>query len=117
MRAGVDRLAASIDREQQAGFLQRLAQRRGPVVQAAGADAQARARRRIVDPQVVRPRFVVALVDQPAREHPAQAVLVAAIGAQQHQHLDLAAHALAQQHERRGRARNGGLVGAHRRRS
>ena len=87
-RVELDQPVVRIDRDQQSGLLEALAQRGDVVVQAAFGQAERSARLRIVEAGAHAVRGAVRAVDQAAREDPGTAVVVAALGTPAQQHLD-----------------------------
>ena len=91
-------------REQQAGFLEALAHRGDVVVEPAVRQAEPHAGGGVVEAGATGVAVAVAGVDHAAGEDPGAAVVVAALGAPQQQHLD-ADGGVAHDHERGGGAR------------
>ncbi len=111
----VDQLAAAAAREQQARFLEALADRRDVVVETALRQAEAAARFAVVEADAGRVCARIGLFDDAAREHPGAAVVVAALGAAREQDLDRRG-AVANDHQGRGGARRPIRAGARLRR-
>jgi hypothetical protein len=86
LRAG-DGAAVGVDGQQQAGFFEGLAHGRGVPGQAALRQAQAGIAGRLVAPGADAGQRRIRRIQQPAREHPGAAVLVAALGAAHQQDL------------------------------
>jgi hypothetical protein len=111
----IDQRTAVAAREQQARFLEALADRGDVVVEAALRQAEAAARLAVVEAGAGGVREGIGLLDDTARKHPGAAVVVAALGPAREQEFDPRA-AVANDHQGRGGARRPVRAGARLRR-